>query len=89
MHAARQAADGAWGAMAPAERVRLLNRVALTLIAHEEKSWPRWKRATPASQCARPGPTRSAVARYFEFYAGAVDKLHGQTIPYNPGYTRC
>ena len=28
-----------------------------------------------------------AVARYFEFYAGAVDKLHGQTIPYNPGYT--
>ncbi len=28
-----------------------------------------------------------AVARYFEFYAGAADKLHGQTIPYQPGYT--
>lgn len=29
----------------------------------------------------------SALARYFEFYAGAADKLHGQTIPYQDGYT--
>src|SRR5690606_18882700 len=28
-----------------------------------------------------------ALARYFEFYAGATDKLHGQTIPYQHGYT--
>ncbi|MFM8555304.1 MAG: aldehyde dehydrogenase family protein, partial [Betaproteobacteria bacterium] len=28
----------------------------------------------------------SALARYFEFYAGAADKLHGQTLPYEPGY---
>ncbi|MFH2130460.1 MAG: aldehyde dehydrogenase family protein, partial [bacterium] len=28
-----------------------------------------------------------ALARYCEFYAGAVDKVHGQTIPYQKGYT--
>ena len=28
-----------------------------------------------------------ACARYFEFYGGAPDKLHGSTIPYTEGYT--
>lgn len=28
-----------------------------------------------------------ALARYFEFYAGACDKLHGETIPYLDGYS--
>jgi aldehyde dehydrogenase (NAD+) len=28
-----------------------------------------------------------ALARYFEFYAGAVDKITGETIPYLDGYT--
>ena len=27
------------------------------------------------------------IARYFEFYAGAADKLHGETLPYQTGYT--
>jgi aldehyde dehydrogenase (NAD+) len=34
---------------------------------------------------ARPMPL--ALARYFEFYAGACDKLHGDTIPYLDGYS--
>src|SRR5262249_35092247 len=29
----------------------------------------------------------NACARYFEFYAGACDKFHGETIPYPSGYT--
>ena len=29
----------------------------------------------------------AACARYFEFYGGACDKLHGETIPYPAGYT--
>ena len=33
---------------------------------------------------ARARRDAAAVARYFEFYAGAVDKLHGQTIPTTP-----
>jgi aldehyde dehydrogenase (NAD+) len=27
------------------------------------------------------------LAQYFEFYAGAADKLHGETLPYQAGYT--
>ncbi|KWR89512.1 aldehyde dehydrogenase family protein [Cupriavidus sp. IDO] len=86
VHAARQAADGAWGAMAPSERVRLLNRVALALIAREEELTALEARDTGKPLRQARADAR-AVARYFEFYAGAVDKLHGQTIPYNPGYT--
>lgn len=86
VRAARQAAEGAWGAMAPAERSRLLNRVALTLIEHEAELAALEARDTgkPLRQAAADA---RAVARYFEFYAGAVDKLHGQTIPYQPGFT--
>ena len=29
----------------------------------------------------------TACARYFEFYGGAADKLHGETIPYAEGFT--
>ena len=29
----------------------------------------------------------TAVARYFEFYAGAADKLMGETIPFYNGHT--
>jgi aldehyde dehydrogenase (NAD+) len=29
----------------------------------------------------------AACARYFEFYAGACDKLTGETIPYPAGFT--
>ena len=29
----------------------------------------------------------AALVRYFEFYAGACDKLHGDTIPYLDGYS--
>ncbi|KZR99790.1 putative Retinal dehydrogenase 1 [Daphnia magna] len=28
-----------------------------------------------------------ALARYFEFYAGSCDKLHGDTLPYQNGYS--
>ena len=45
------------------------------------------KRATPASRSNRRAPIRPALARYFEFYAGAADKLHGETLPYQAGYT--
>jgi aldehyde dehydrogenase (NAD+) len=28
-----------------------------------------------------------ALARYLEFYGGAADKVHGETIPFANGYT--
>jgi aldehyde dehydrogenase (NAD+) len=44
-----------------------------------------------AQDCGKPmkqaRADAAACARYFEFYGGASDKLHGETIPYSTGFT--
>jgi aldehyde dehydrogenase (NAD+) len=84
--AARRAADGgAWARLAPVERGRLLARLSRAIEAHADVL-----ARLESRDCGK--PTRqaradvAACARYFEFYAGACDKLHGETIPYTPGY---
>ncbi|MCA3192977.1 aldehyde dehydrogenase family protein [Cupriavidus sp.] len=86
VRAARQAFEGEWGQMNPADRVRLLNRLALKLIEHEDELAALEARDTGKPLRQARADAR-AVARYFEFYAGAADKLHGETIPYTTGYT--
>ena len=81
VHAARRAFEGVWGQLAPAERGRVLMRVALRLADHEEELARLEARDTGKPMRQARADAR-AVARYFEFYAGAADKLHGQTIPY-------
>jgi aldehyde dehydrogenase (NAD+) len=86
VHAARRAFEGEWGALAPAERGRLLMRLA-QLIAIESESLAAIESrdvGKPVSQSRR---DIAATARYFEFYAGACDKLAGEVLPYPPGYT--
>lgn len=86
VQAARHAFDGEWGALAPAARSRLLLRISQALIDHEDELAALEQRDTgkPSRQARADA---QAVARYFEFYAGAVDKLHGQTIPYPDEFT--
>ncbi len=84
--AARAAADGgAWSRLAPVERGRLLHKLSDAMLAHHDELAHLEMRdcGKPVKQ-ARADAT--AVARYFEYYAGACDKLHGETIPYTPGY---
>jgi aldehyde dehydrogenase (NAD+) len=84
--AARRAFDGEWGGLAPVERGRMLRRWGDLVAAHSEELAALESRDTgkPLRQARADA---AALARYLEFYAGAVDKLHGQTIPYQPGYT--
>lgn len=86
VQAARHAFEGEWGAMAPAARSRLLLRLSQALLDHADELAAIEQRDTgkPSRQAKADA---LAVARYFEFYAGAVDKLHGQTIPYPAEYT--
>jgi aldehyde dehydrogenase (NAD+) len=79
-------AAGAWGRTSAVERGRLLARWAMLVIDHLDELAALESRDTgkPVSQARADA---RALARYFEFYAGAADKLHGQTIPYQPGYT--
>jgi aldehyde dehydrogenase (NAD+) len=84
--AARKAADcGAWSQLAPVERGRLLHKLSNAILAHHDELWQ-----LEMCDCGKPvkqaKADATAVARYFEYYAGACDKLHGDTIPYTPGY---
>lgn len=86
VHAARSAREGEWGKMAPAQRSRLLLRFSVALQENQEILAHIESRDTgkPMKQARADA---AALARYIEFYAGAVDKLHGSTIPYPSDYT--
>ncbi|MGF6756872.1 aldehyde dehydrogenase family protein [Paraburkholderia sp. GAS42] len=86
VRAARRAYEGAWGAASAAERGRVLYRLSMLVTAcHEELAKLEAQDTGKPLRQAR--ADASALARYFEFYAGAADKLHGETLPYQPGYT--
>jgi aldehyde dehydrogenase (NAD+) len=84
---ARRAFDaGPWGRMPAFERGRLLSRLAQAILAHQDEL-----AALESRDCGKPLKQAradvAATARYFEFYGGAADKLHGDTIPYVTGTT--
>ena len=86
VQAARRAAEGTWGRLAATDRGRLLHRwgEAISAAIDELAALESQDTGKPLSQ-ARADVT--ALARYLEFYAGAADKLHGETLPYREGYT--
>jgi len=86
VHAAREAFNGAWGRLTATERGRLLQRLSQHMLAHIDEL-----AAIESRDCGKPLTLArgdvTAVARYFEFYAGAADKLMGETIPFYNGHT--
>ena len=84
--AARHAFQGPWGAFTAAERGRVLMKLAYKLQDHAEEL-----AQLESRDCGKPlkqaRADAAAIVRYFEFYAGAADKLLGHTIPYQNGYT--
>jgi aldehyde dehydrogenase (NAD+) len=73
-----------WGGLAPAERGRLLHRMAARIRerAEELATLESQDNGKPLSQART---DVQVAARYFEFYAGAADKIMGHTIPLAPG----
>ena len=79
--AARRAfTSGAWHTLRPIERGEILRRISEGISANRE--------ALAAAESANAGKPISAAlgevdaaATTFRYYAGAVDKVHGQTIP--------
>ncbi len=84
--AAQGALDGAWGAMTALERGRVLMRMSVAVLEKVDHL-----AALEAADVGKPlkqaRADAVALARYLEFYGGACDKIHGQTIPYLDGYT--
>ena len=77
--------EGAWGKMTAVERGRLMVKLGEALLAHHEEL-----SQLEARDCGKPMKQARAdittAARYFEFYGGAADKVHGDTIPFLDGY---
>ena len=86
VRAARLGFDSAWSKLGAAERGRLLMGLSQKITAHAQELTDIEQR-----DCGKPTKQARAdavaLARYFEFYAGACDKLHGETIPYLDGYS--
>ncbi|OHC45133.1 MAG: aldehyde dehydrogenase [Rhodobacteraceae bacterium GWE1_64_9] len=84
--AAEAALEGAWGRMPAVERGRILMRMSQLVLARaEELAFLESTDVGKPMKQARNDST--ALARYLEFYAGAADKVHGTTIPYQDGFT--
>jgi len=84
--AAHKALNGPWGKLSATERGRIMIRIADKVLERiDELS------KLEAKDTGKPLSTARndiiVLARYFEYYGGAVDKVHGQIIPFMNDYT--
>lgn len=85
--AARNALEkGGWGRLAAVERGRLLSKLAAQILDnfHDLAALEARDTGKPVTQAKA---DITAAARYFEYYGGAADKVHGDTIPFLDGFT--
>ena len=86
VRSARDCLELVWSRLSATERGRLLMRLSVKVTEHADELALLEQR-----DCGKPSRQARAdvvaLARYFEFYAGACDKLHGDTIPYQSGYS--
>ncbi|MEM1044966.1 MAG: aldehyde dehydrogenase family protein [Pseudomonadota bacterium] len=77
--------DGDWSKLTAAERGRLLAALGRAVTDNAEDLAQLEARDTgkPLTQARA---DMVATARYFEFYGGAADKVHGDTVPFLAGY---
>ena len=78
--AAARAAYPAWRAVKPADRARLLRRVAALVEEHAD-GLARLETANVGKPLGDSRWEMGMVADVFHFYAGAVEKHYGETIP--------
>lgn len=88
VRAARAALDASWGHTTATERGRMLLRLAQSIQDHHEELAQLEARDTGKPMTAARNDI-TVMARYFEFYAGAADKLHGEVIPFVNSHHVC
>lgn len=83
--AARQAFEGRWGRLRPKDRSRLLYAAHQAILDNVE---PLAQLETLNNGKPLPQARQEVIsaARYFEYYAGAADKIHGEQIPLGPDF---
>ena len=84
--AARAALNGEWGRLPAVERGRILSRIGQKVLERVD-DLARLEAMDVGKPLKQARADALALARYMEFYGGAADKVHGETIPYLDGYT--
>jgi aldehyde dehydrogenase (NAD+) len=83
--AARTALAGPWGRLNATERGRILVKIGQAVLDHADEL-----AQLEARDTGKPMTTARndivVLARYFEFYGTAADKVHGQAIPFLAGH---
>ncbi len=86
VEAARAALEGPWGAMPPAERGRLLRRLA-TLIVDRADALAVTETTDNGKVIRETRGQMASLPATYEFFAGAADKIEGRTFPAaNPAF---
>ena len=86
VQAAEGALAGAWGRATAAERGRMLATIGRAVLTHVDEL-AQLEALDVGKPLKQARADVLALARYLEFYGGAADKVHGETIPYLDGYT--
>ncbi len=84
--AAQTALDGEWGRTSHAQRGRLLGAFSRE-VQTQVDMLARLEALDVGKPLQQARADVMALARYLEFYGGAADKVHGQTLPFAQGYT--
>ena len=84
--AAEAAMASEWGALDAAARGRLLLRLS-DLIRRDAEKLARMESEDVGKPLSLARNDATVCARYFEYYGGAADKVHGDTIPFQNGFT--
>jgi aldehyde dehydrogenase (NAD+) len=86
VQAAETALAGDWGKQTATDRGRLLMKLG-DLVKTRIDDLARIEAFDVGKPLKQGRADALALARYMEFYAGAADKIFGETIPYLDGYT--
>ncbi len=86
VNAAHAALNGEWGKTTAVERGRFLTRLGQLVLEHVD-TFAELEALDVGKPLTQARNDAIALARYCEFFGGAADKVHGETIPYLDGYT--
>ena len=86
VRSSQNAFEGKWGHTTAADRGRILSKLGL-LVRENIEFLAKLEALDVGKPLKQARADAVALARYMEFYGGAADKIHGETIPYKAGYT--
>jgi aldehyde dehydrogenase (NAD+) len=83
--AAQGAVDGDWGRTLPGQRGQLLYEIAQT-IRENAQALSHLVMVNAGHQRGFAAADAENAAKYFQYYAGLADKIHGESIPVGPDH---